>query len=274
MWLGECGYVPGVDELMREEGIRFFFVDTHGVLFADPRPLYGVHAPIYCRSGVAAFGRDIESSKQVWSAQEGYPGDPTYRDFYRDIGFDLPIDYIKPYIHPAGIRTFTGHQVPRGHAPLDGQQAPVRPAPGVPARGRARGQLHVQPREAGRPPALEHGPPADRRRAVRRGALRALVVRGADVPRALLSQAPVRPGRRRADHAERLPARVPDQPGGHAVAVVVGREGLRRLLVQRQQRLGVPAPPQDGRAHGGARAPASRRARGSSGARSTRPRAR
>ena len=108
MWLGECGYVPGVDELLREEGIRYFFVDTHGVLFADPRPLYGVHAPVYCRSGVAAFGRDIESSKQVWSAQEGYPGDPHYRDFYRDIGFDLPLDYIKPYIHPAGIRTFTG----------------------------------------------------------------------------------------------------------------------------------------------------------------------
>src|SRR6202167_1796493 len=110
MWLGECGYVPGVDELMREEGIRFFFVDTHGMLFADPRPLYGVHAPVYCRSGVAAFGRDIESSKQVWSAEEGYPGDPVYRDFYRDIGFDLPFDYISPYIHPAGIRTFTGTQ--------------------------------------------------------------------------------------------------------------------------------------------------------------------
>lgn len=108
MWLGECGYVPGVDELMREEGIRFFFVDTHGLLFADPRPLYGVHAPVYCPSGVAAFGRDIESSKQVWSAQEGYPGDPNYRDFYRDIGFDLPLDHVRPYIHPAGIRTFTG----------------------------------------------------------------------------------------------------------------------------------------------------------------------
>jgi 1,4-alpha-glucan branching enzyme len=108
MWLGECGYVPGVDELMRDEGIRFFFVDTHGLLFADPRPLYGVHAPVYCRSGVAAFGRDVESSKQVWSAQEGYPGDPNYRDFYRDIGFDLPFEYVKPYIHPEGIRMFTG----------------------------------------------------------------------------------------------------------------------------------------------------------------------
>jgi 1,4-alpha-glucan branching enzyme len=108
MWLGECGYVPGVDELLREEGIRYFFVDTHGVLFAEPRPLYGVHAPIYCRSGVAAFGRDVESSRQVWSSKEGYPGDPNYRDFYRDIGFDLPKDYIGPYIHPDGIRMYTG----------------------------------------------------------------------------------------------------------------------------------------------------------------------
>jgi 1,4-alpha-glucan branching enzyme len=67
-----------------------------------------VHAPLYCPSGVAAFGRDVESSRQVWSAKEGYPGDPHYRDFYRDIGFDLPMDYIGPYVHPEGHRIYTG----------------------------------------------------------------------------------------------------------------------------------------------------------------------
>jgi 1,4-alpha-glucan branching enzyme len=108
IWLGECGYVPGVDELLREAGIRFFFVDAHGILYADRRPVYGSYAPLYCPSGVAAFGRDSESSQQVWSAKEGYPGDPQYRDFYRDIGFDLPTDYIGPYIHPEGHRMYTG----------------------------------------------------------------------------------------------------------------------------------------------------------------------
>ncbi|MCL2823790.1 MAG: DUF1957 domain-containing protein, partial [Polyangiaceae bacterium] len=108
MWLGECGYVPGLDELLREEGIRYFFLDSHGLLFADRRPVYGVYAPIYCTTGVAAFGRDIESSRQVWSSKDGYPGDPAYREFYRDIGFDLPIEYVGPYIHPDGIRTYTG----------------------------------------------------------------------------------------------------------------------------------------------------------------------
>jgi len=108
MWLGECGYVPGCDELLREAAVRYFFVDTHAILLADRAPAYGVYAPLFCPTGVAAFGRDTESSEQVWSAKEGYPGDPQYRDFYRDIGFDLPMDYIGPHVHPEGIRMYTG----------------------------------------------------------------------------------------------------------------------------------------------------------------------
>ncbi|MBI5788208.1 MAG: DUF1957 domain-containing protein [Candidatus Schekmanbacteria bacterium] len=107
IWLPECGYTPGVDDLLKEAGIKFFFVDTHGVQYAEPRPKYSNFAPIICPSGVAAFGRDQESSKQVWSSEEGYPGDFNYREFYRDIGFDLDFDYIKPYIHKDGIRINT-----------------------------------------------------------------------------------------------------------------------------------------------------------------------
>ncbi|MBM3253067.1 MAG: DUF1957 domain-containing protein [Candidatus Omnitrophica bacterium] len=108
IWLPECGYNPSDDEILREARIRYFFTDAHGILHGSPRPKYGVYAPIYCKSGVAAFGRDLESSKQVWSAEEGYPGDYYYREFYRDIGFDLEYEYVKPYIHKDGIRINTG----------------------------------------------------------------------------------------------------------------------------------------------------------------------
>lgn len=108
IWLPECGYVPGIEQYIKEAGIKFFFLETHGILYGTPLPRYSVYAPILCPSGVTAFGRDIESSKQVWSSTEGYPGDFDYRDFYRDIGFDLDLEYIKPYIHPDGIRTYTG----------------------------------------------------------------------------------------------------------------------------------------------------------------------
>jgi len=108
MWLPECGYASGIDRYLKEEGIKFFFLDTHGIIYGKPLPRYGVYAPISCPSGVFAFGRDVETSKQVWSSVAGYPGDFDYRDFYRDIGFDLDLDYIRPYIHPDGIRAYTG----------------------------------------------------------------------------------------------------------------------------------------------------------------------
>ncbi|MBI4667400.1 MAG: DUF1957 domain-containing protein [Nitrospinae bacterium] len=108
IWLPECGYQPGFETYLKDEGILFFFTDAHGVLHAEPRPRYGVFAPIYTKDGVAVFGRDVESSRQVWSARDGYPGDPVYRDFYRDIGFDMDIEYLKDYLAPDNLRKMTG----------------------------------------------------------------------------------------------------------------------------------------------------------------------
>jgi len=108
IWLPECGYKPGIEEYLAECKISYFFTDAHGVLHASKRPKYGVFAPILTPAGVACFGRDIESSKQVWSSQEGYPGDHAYREFYRDVGFDLDYDYIKPFLHEDGNRVNLG----------------------------------------------------------------------------------------------------------------------------------------------------------------------
>ncbi len=107
-WLPECGYFPGVEEVLKDFGIRFFVLETHGLTHADPRPEHSVYAPITCPCGVAAFARDPESSTQVWSSLQGYPGDYDYREFYRDVAYDLDLDYVRPFIHPDGIRLDTG----------------------------------------------------------------------------------------------------------------------------------------------------------------------
>ncbi len=112
-WLPECGYDLGVEEILAANGIRWFVVDTHGVLHAEPLAQSGPYAPILTAAGVAAFGRDPESSRQVWSAQEGYPADPDYREFHRDIGFDLPWDYIGPHLPYGGGRAPTGFKYHR-----------------------------------------------------------------------------------------------------------------------------------------------------------------
>lgn len=105
-WLPECGYVPGIERILKEAGINYFIVAAHGLLNAHPRPKAAVYAPVRV-GGLAAFGRDWETSHQVWSRTEGYPGDPVYREFYRDIGYDLDFEYLAPYLL-GGIRGDTG----------------------------------------------------------------------------------------------------------------------------------------------------------------------
>jgi 1,4-alpha-glucan branching enzyme len=99
-WLPECGYYPGLEHILAEAGFGYFILDTHGIENAAPRPRDGFYAPLLCRNGVAAFGRDPAASRQVWSAEQGYPGDPAYREFYRDTGFELSQEQLKPL--PAG----------------------------------------------------------------------------------------------------------------------------------------------------------------------------
>ncbi len=108
IWLPECGYVPEADKYLKEFGIEYAIVETHGILYADPTPIYGTYAPIVSHGGLVAFGRDLESSRQVWSSINGYPGDFNYREFYRDIGYDCDYEYIKPYIASNGARVNTG----------------------------------------------------------------------------------------------------------------------------------------------------------------------
>ncbi|MEY2410456.1 MAG: 1,4-alpha-glucan branching enzyme [Verrucomicrobiota bacterium] len=108
IWLPECAYTESIEAALREAGLTWFILDTHGLLYARPRPRYSVFAPVITPTGLAAFGRDLESARQVWSQHEGYPGDPNYRDFYRDIGFDLDYDYVKSVLPVPGARTFTG----------------------------------------------------------------------------------------------------------------------------------------------------------------------
>ncbi len=107
-WLPECAYYPGLESVLAGAGVKYFFTDTHGILDADNPPENGVYAPVDCGNGVLAFGRDPDSSQQVWNAETGYPGNACYREYYCDIGFELDQDYIAPYILDGKKRINTG----------------------------------------------------------------------------------------------------------------------------------------------------------------------
>lgn len=133
IWLAECAYEPGVEDLLKDAGIEYFIADTHALLYGDPRPRFGVHAPVVCENGVAVFARDVETSRQVWSAEVGYPGNNLYREFYRDIGWDAPLEMLKPHLHADGTRRHLGLKYHR----ITGKDVPQnRKAPYLPSLAR------------------------------------------------------------------------------------------------------------------------------------------
>lgn len=124
VWLPECGYRPagfwdypaiksdtplppgsvrkGIEQIVADAGLRFFFVDTHLVQRAgmentqaerrsklrNPN-IYRTYT-VASSDGVssqaprpAVFARDPRTAIQVWSSDSGYPGDFNYLDFHK-----------------------------------------------------------------------------------------------------------------------------------------------------------------------------------------------
>lgn len=117
-WLPECGYRPqgywqypdgtdcgfnrkGIEQILEEAGLGFFFVDSHLVQSADSLAFHDekrdkVRSPNLYRphivasqdqtnpkSSIAVFARDPRTAVQVWSSETGYPGDFAYLDFHK-----------------------------------------------------------------------------------------------------------------------------------------------------------------------------------------------
>ncbi len=145
IWLPECAYYEGLDEQLASCGLRYSLLDGHGLLHALPRPRYGVYAPICSPAGVAFFARDSESTLPVWSASLGYPGDGAYREFHRDLGWDLPEQLLAGQgirsRRPLGLKL---HRVTARGCPLE-EKLPYEPE-GAEERLRQHAEAYLQGR--------------------------------------------------------------------------------------------------------------------------------
>ncbi|PIU19445.1 MAG: DUF1957 domain-containing protein [Elusimicrobia bacterium CG08_land_8_20_14_0_20_59_10] len=103
-WLPECAYEPRLNSSLKLSGFAYTFAESHSVEFSGQDASGGVHAPYRTSNDVGLFVRDAASSREVWSAQFGYPGDPAYREFYRDFGYDGEYEYLRPYFGSDGAR--------------------------------------------------------------------------------------------------------------------------------------------------------------------------
>ncbi len=128
IWLPECAYRPaydwkspvneteipwprrGVEEYLAENGIEYFFVDSHMIRGGEPLGTYAANFPqlaeLFARSkknfapppeyrseyqhyelknGVVCLARDPQTTVKVWSGDTGYPGDESYLEFHKQL---------------------------------------------------------------------------------------------------------------------------------------------------------------------------------------------
>jgi 1,4-alpha-glucan branching enzyme len=106
IWLPECAYAPGLEDILEAHGLTHFFTDAallggkrlvaDGHRFEAERSGSGIDAPLISpadvdtlrpylvrESNVVAIARHDKVSGQVWSAMMGYPGEAAYREFHR-----------------------------------------------------------------------------------------------------------------------------------------------------------------------------------------------
>jgi 1,4-alpha-glucan branching enzyme len=143
----DTGERPGIEEYLADAGFGFFFADAHMARAGSPLGLYGqvvanelehVASPdarweatrtpyrvyrvtsAYTTQSVAAFIRDPESSAQVWSRHQGYPGDGRYLEFHkirwpgglklwRVTGNDIDLGLKEPYDPPTASAIASAH---------------------------------------------------------------------------------------------------------------------------------------------------------------------
>ncbi len=108
IWLADNAFTPGLDEMLAEEGLRWFLLNDKAVLEGDTRPFFGSSEPVVTPAGLAAFPIDPQTRQKIWSREGGYPGHPNYKEWYRDLGYEADWDYLPPYFRTANVRRNTG----------------------------------------------------------------------------------------------------------------------------------------------------------------------
>jgi 1,4-alpha-glucan branching enzyme len=97
-WLPKCGYTGEIQKYLEACGISHCILDSHGITYSEPTPIYGTFAPIVSQNGIAFFGRDAEISKLIWGIDNSYPYDPDYLDFKNDVALELTPNYLENFI--------------------------------------------------------------------------------------------------------------------------------------------------------------------------------
>ncbi|MEA2458767.1 MAG: 1,4-alpha-glucan branching enzyme [Thermoleophilaceae bacterium] len=107
-WLPECAYRTGLERDLAEYGVRCFCVDQTTALGLGSLDQL---EPIATEAGPVAVPVDWELVQLVWDGADGYPANPTYRDYHGRTLHDLKPWNTggSPYHHYEALKLARAH---------------------------------------------------------------------------------------------------------------------------------------------------------------------
>ncbi|QRK07403.1 DUF1611 domain-containing protein [Archangium violaceum] len=90
-WLPECAFQPGLERLLTRHGVRRTALSLHGIGAYQPNDPSGV----YRHGDLEVLVHDYRIGLHLWKSPEStFPAHPVYREFFRDVGFDVVPEYF------------------------------------------------------------------------------------------------------------------------------------------------------------------------------------
>jgi len=96
-WLPEEGYVPGAERIIRSYGFNYTILDSRAFLFSETPAAGGIFRPARTDNSLVVFADDFTLRDAVFG-QNGYCKGDVYMDLNRDIGFELPVERLSPFL--------------------------------------------------------------------------------------------------------------------------------------------------------------------------------
>jgi 1,4-alpha-glucan branching enzyme len=90
-WLPECGFYPGIEKILVSYGIKFtnLYINAIGLYTG------GEKSGIYEHESLKMLVSDFKTTKCLWNAAKNtIPSNAVYREFFRDLGFDVTEEYL------------------------------------------------------------------------------------------------------------------------------------------------------------------------------------
>lgn len=91
-WLPECAFLPGIEDSLARAGVTRTAMTPSAIALYNPKVTSGY----YQHKGLQLYIHDFRLAMHLWKVEDHttLPANPVYREFFRDMGWDVRPEYL------------------------------------------------------------------------------------------------------------------------------------------------------------------------------------